>query len=111
MVDACTWAAGAHHCDLDIEVEEMFRGYRMAEESAAVEVAAVALERCGHEPKRVATGGGSDANALLAAGFECVLLANGTEVNHTPEESVPAANLTAMLEVCEAIVEGSARLC
>ncbi|MGZ5307688.1 MAG: M20/M25/M40 family metallo-hydrolase [Solirubrobacterales bacterium] len=111
MVDACTWAAGAHHCDVDIEVEEMFRGYRMADDSAAVEVAAMALERCGHEPKRVATGGGSDANALLAAGFECVLLANGTEANHTSEESVPAVNLTAMLEVCEAILEEGARRC
>jgi hypothetical protein len=33
-----------------------------------------------------------------------VLLANGTEANHTPQESVPAANLDAMLAVCEAIV-------
>jgi tripeptide aminopeptidase len=56
------------------------------------------------EPLRVATGGGSDANALIAAGLDCVLLANGTEANHTPQESVPAANLDAMLTVCEAIV-------
>ena len=51
-------------------------------------VARAALERCGAEPREVATGGGSDANALAAAGFECVLLANGTEANHTAEESV-----------------------
>ncbi len=36
--------------------------------------------------------------------FECVLLANGTEANHTPAECVSARNLDAMLEVCEAIV-------
>jgi tripeptide aminopeptidase len=53
---------------------------------------------------RAATGGGSDANALIAAGFDCVLLANGTEANHTPQESVSARNLDAMLEVCEEIV-------
>ena len=35
------------------------------------------------EPQRAATGGGSDANAHVAAGFDCLLLANGTEGNHT----------------------------
>ncbi len=110
IIDACTWAAGEHDCDVDLEVIEMFHGYRMDEGSPPVEIASAALERSGFEPKRVATGGGSDANALLAAGFEAVLLANGTEANHTPNESVPAANLTAMLEVCEAIlVEAAAR--
>jgi len=67
-----------------------------------------ALERTGHQVSRVATGGGSDANAFLAAGYDAVLLANGTADNHTPQESVPAANLTAMVEVCEAILEGAA---
>ena len=37
-----------------------------------------------------------------------MLLANGTAANHTPQESVPAANLDRMLEVCEAIVEEAA---
>jgi tripeptide aminopeptidase len=104
MVDACTWAAGEHGCDLDIEVIEMFRGYRMAKDSRAGEIAGAALEKCGHTVSRIATGGGSDANALLAAGYETVLLANGTAANHTAEESVPAANLTAMVDVCEAIL-------
>ena len=44
------------------------------------------------------TGGGSDANALRAAGFDALLLANGTEANHTPDESVAAAELVRMLE-------------
>jgi tripeptide aminopeptidase len=51
----------------------------------------------------VATGGGSDANALVARGFECVLLANGTEANHTPSESVAAQRIVEMLGVCEAV--------
>ena len=65
--------------------------------SRAVIVARAALERCGVEPHEVATGGGSDANAFSAAGFECVLLANGTEANHTPEESVAADRIVQML--------------
>ena len=68
-------------------------------------LARAALERCGIEPREVATGGGSDANALVARGFDCVLLANGTEANHTPSESVAAARITEMLAVCEAIAE------
>ncbi len=56
--------------------------------SEPVRIAKAALERCGHEPVETVTGGGSDANALVARGFDCVLLANGTEAPHTPEESV-----------------------
>ena len=104
MVDACTWAATEHGCDVDVQVIEMFRGYRADSGSEPVRLAMAALERCGVEPRRTATGGGSDANALIAAGWDCVLLANGTTANHTPQESVPAANLDKMLEVCEAIV-------
>jgi tripeptide aminopeptidase len=105
MVDACTWAASEHRCDVDVEVVEMFRGYRLASSVTPVALARRALERCGHEPREVATGGGSDANALVAAGYECVLLANGTEANHTPEESIAAQRLVEMLAVCEAIAD------
>ena len=104
LVDACTWAASEGGCDVDVEVIEMFRGYRLSSGSPAVALARTALERCRHEPREVATGGGSDANALIANGFECVLLANGTEANHTPAESVPAARIGEMLAVCEAIL-------
>ena len=104
MSEACAWAASEHGCDVDLRISELFRGYRLAPSSPALALAEAGLRRCGVEPTRVSTGGGSDANALRDAGFDCVLLANGTEANHTNEESVPAANLDAMLEVCEAIV-------
>ena len=104
MVDACTWAATEHGCDVDIDVAEVFRGYRQASSAPAVRLAREALERCGHEPREIATGGGSDANALVARGFDCVLLANGTQHNHTPQESVAATRIVEMLAVCEAVV-------
>ena len=53
----------------------------------------------GYEPRRIATGGGSDANALEAAGLPCVNLANGTVANHQPDERVSVAALEGMLEV------------
>ncbi|MGI8461380.1 MAG: M20/M25/M40 family metallo-hydrolase, partial [Solirubrobacterales bacterium] len=101
IVDACTWAAGEHGCDLDVDVREMFRGYRLRPGVEPVEVARAGLRRARREPVDAVTGGGSDANALVAAGYECVLLANGTEANHTPEESVAAERITEMLAVCE----------
>jgi tripeptide aminopeptidase len=108
MTDACTWAAGEYDCDLAIDVFEMFRGYRVAKDAESIAVAKAALERRGHQPREVATGGGSDANALMAAGFEALLLANGTEANHTPQESVAAQRIVEMLEICESIAEEAA---
>jgi tripeptide aminopeptidase len=105
MVDACAWAASEHGCDVDADVIEMFRGYRLRSSATPVRVARAALERCSIEPTEVATGGGSDANALVAAGYEAVLLANGTEAPHAPEESVAADRIVTMVDVCEAIVE------
>ncbi len=108
IVDACTWGASEGGCDVDVDVIEMFRGYRIAPGAPAVRLARQALERCGIEPRETATGGGSDANALIAQGFECVLLANGTEANHTPAESVGSARIVEMLAVCEAIASAAA---
>jgi tripeptide aminopeptidase len=105
MLDACTWAASERSCDLEAEVTEVFRAYRLASGSRGVRIAHEALSRCGHEACEAATGGGSDANALLARGFEAVLLANGTEANHTPQESVAASRMIEMLAVCEAIAK------
>jgi tripeptide aminopeptidase len=110
MVDACTWAAGEQGCDVDAQVIEMFRGYRVDARSAPVHVASEALRRAGHEPQLIHTGGGSDANALVAAGYEAVLLANGTEANHTPEERVSGAAIVEMLAVCEGAIAEAAKL-
>jgi tripeptide aminopeptidase len=103
LVDACTWAASEHECDVDVDVVEVFRGYRLSSSAPAVQVAREGLEQAGIEPQEVATGGGSDANAFIARGFDCVLLANGTEANHTSHESVAAQRIVEMLGVCEAI--------
>jgi tripeptide aminopeptidase len=108
IADACTWGASEHGCDVDVRLEELFRGYRVPSNSAALALAEAGLRHAGFEPRRTSTGGGSDANALRLAGFDCVLLANGTEANHTAQESVSTRNLDAMLEVCEGILSAAA---
>ncbi|HVC07955.1 MAG TPA: M20/M25/M40 family metallo-hydrolase [Solirubrobacterales bacterium] len=108
IADACAWGASAHGCDVDVRVEELFRGYTVPPSSRALSLAETGLGAAGFEPRRTSTGGGSDANALRLRGLDCVLLANGTEANHTTAESVSARNLDAMLEVCEGIVAAAA---
>jgi tripeptide aminopeptidase len=104
LTEACAWGASEHGCDVDVRVEELFRGYEISPSSRSLALAEAGLRRAGFDPVRTATGGGSDANALIVDGFDCILLANGTEANHTADESVSLRNLDAMLEVCEGIV-------
>jgi len=95
-------------CDLDVTVEQRFAGYRHADDTPGVAVAEAALRACGHVPRRIVTGGGSDANALLAAGLACINLANGTQRNHEPGECVSVAALEGMLDVSLSLLEACA---
>ncbi|HEV2768627.1 MAG TPA: M20/M25/M40 family metallo-hydrolase [Solirubrobacteraceae bacterium] len=92
-------------CDLDVTVEQLFAGYRHADDAISVAVAEAALRACGHVPRRITTGGGSDANALQAAGLACTNLANGTQRSHEPGECVSVAALEGMLDVSLALLE------
>ena len=107
MVDRIQDAANDPSCDVDVDVdvERLFHGYRHADDAPPVLAAERALRRCGYEPRRIVTGGGSDANALEAAGFACTNLANGTERNHEPTERVSVAALEGMLDVTLALLE------
>ncbi|HZO05494.1 MAG TPA: M20/M25/M40 family metallo-hydrolase [Solirubrobacterales bacterium] len=108
MSDACAWGASEHGCDVDVRLEELFRGYELPKDSPALGFAEAGLRGAGLEPARVAIGGGSDVNAFRRAGHDSVLLSNGTDMVHTEHEFVPAANLVKMLEVCEGIVAAAA---
>jgi tripeptide aminopeptidase len=110
MSNSMVWAASEHGCEVDIVTEEVFRGYRVPDDSPALIVAEAAMKKRGIETSRVPTGGGSDASVFVAAGVDALLLANGTFGNHTHEESVPQANMVEMLEICEEmLVEAAAR--
>ena len=109
MVDRVHDGANAAECDVDVEVQRLFSGYRVRPSSAALAAAEAALRACGYEPRRIVTGGGSDANALEAAGFHCVNLANGTERNHQPDEGVTVAALEGMLDVALALLDAASQ--
>jgi tripeptide aminopeptidase len=105
MIDHLQDAANAGECDLDVTVQTMFTGYRLKPSAPQVALAERALRACGYEPRHIPTGGGSDVNALLLAGLQCVNLADGTERNHQPDERISVDALNGLLEVAIALVE------
>ncbi len=105
IVDHLQEAADASECDLDVTVERMFEGYRTRRPRAAGDARRTGAARLWLRARPIATGGGSDANALQAAGFACINLANGTERNHEPTERVSVDALEGMLEVAIALIE------
>jgi tripeptide aminopeptidase len=108
MVDALTDAGSNWECDVETQIEEQFRGYRLARSAPPVVAACAALERLGIEPQYVPTGGGSDANVFNAAGLPCLNVANGTARNHQPDEFVTVEALEQALDVALTLVECSA---
>ena len=107
MVDRCYDAANDPlcECDVDVSVERLFRGYRHKPSAASVVAAEAALRACGYTPRRINTGGASDANAFIAGGLLCTNLANGTERNHEATERVSQASLQGMLDVTFALLD------
>src|SRR4051812_14302044 len=108
LVDATQDGAAHAECDVDVTSERLFTGYRTKPGSPVMQAAEAALRACGYEPRRIVTGGGSDANVLEAAGLPCVNLANGTERNHEPTERVSVAALEGMLDVAFALLDEAA---
>jgi tripeptide aminopeptidase len=109
LVDHVHDGANAVECDVDVIVGRSYEGYRRRPSEPAVLAAEQALRASGYEPHHIASGGASDANALEAAGFTCVNLANGTERNHEPTERVSVLALEGMLDVTYALLDAAAR--
>jgi tripeptide aminopeptidase len=108
IVDALHDGAAQAECDVDVISEKLFTGFRVRPGAPELAAAEAALRACGYEPTRIQTGGGSDANALQAAGFPCLNLANGTERNHEPTERVSVPALEGMLDVALALLDEAA---
>jgi tripeptide aminopeptidase len=110
LVDALNDGASAAECDVDIVTERLITGYRQRPSAPPIVAAEAALRACGYEPRRITTGGASDANALETLGIACVNLANGTERNHEPTERVSIAALEGMFDVALALLDECAAL-
>jgi tripeptide aminopeptidase len=94
-------------CDVDVSVRRTFSGFHLPATRPAVRVAEAALGACGYAPTRIASGGASDANVLIAQGLDVVNLANGTEKNHEPGERVSVEALERTLDVALALLDAA----
>ena len=108
LIDALYDGAAQSECDVDVVSQKTFSGYRVRPSAPEFVAAEAALRACGYEPRRIASGGGSDANALQASGFACICLANGTERNHEPTERVSEVALNGMLDVALTLLKEAA---
>jgi len=108
VIDALHDGASDAECDVDVITEKQVVGYRSKPSSPAVAAAEAALRTHGYEPRRIATGGASDANVLEAAGIPTINVANGTERNHEPTERVSVAALDSMLDVAFSLLDEAA---
>jgi tripeptide aminopeptidase len=109
MLDALTWAASECEVDLETRVDKDFTAYRLAEDEPQVRMAVEVLSSLGHRPLMVASGGGSDANALIHNGFPAVNLCNGMIDIHTPDERIAPESLEAMFDVTLGLIEAARR--
>lgn len=107
MVDAFTEAAADLDCDVETTVEQQFRAYALPASSPPVRAATAALESLGITPNQVATGGGSDANVFVANGLPVANIAEGTEHNHEPDESITVTALETTLDLALSILADS----
>jgi len=104
-IDALQDAADTAGCDLDLNLQQQFTGYRSGSRESSVVLAAKALRRLGYEPSYRSSGGGSDANAFRVNGFLCTNIANGTERAHERTERVSEVALEANLELMLALLD------
>ena len=109
MVDAITFAASLAECEVDVTLEEKYRGYRFQPDDAPLRLAFTALAETGFEPRGIEAGGGADANVFNARGRPCANLANGMTRIHSEDEHIAVADLEAMVEVTLRLVEVARR--
>jgi len=103
-IDALQDGADTAGCDLDVQLQQMFSGYRIGPRETSVALAGRALRRLGYEPTFRTSGGGSDANAFRLNGLACTNLANGTERAHERTERVSFTALEANLDLMLALL-------
>jgi tripeptide aminopeptidase len=107
MLDSFAFAASVAECEVDTELQEKYRGYRLGVDEPAFALALDALSRSGFEPCPVVGGGGADANVFNLRGRPCVNLANGMARIHSPEEHIAVADLERMVDVTLALVDAA----
>ena len=67
VLDAISFAASMSDCNVDVQQQRSYRGYRFKRDDEVVRLAADALTSTGHEPRYGLSGGAADANVRGAS--------------------------------------------
>ncbi|MBQ9881895.1 MAG: M20/M25/M40 family metallo-hydrolase [Synergistes sp.] len=78
---------------LDCRVSVSYKGYALPADDPLTAAVEQACRRLGIVPVTAASGGGSDANVLNAAGIKAVVLGTGMDKVHTTSERITVKNL------------------
>jgi tripeptide aminopeptidase len=95
-------------CELVVEVENPYVGYRLDDASIARTLVRAACDELGITPDLIETRGGSDANAFRVAGLDCINLAHGVVDFHGPNEHVAVDDLALMHEFALVLIAAAA---
>lgn len=109
MVEAITVAAAETGVDVEIEIEEHYRGYAHAADALPLRIADAALADAGLEARHVGSGGGSDANVFNARGLPSLTLGVGFERVHSPHECIRLERLEQLYRLGHALVRAAGR--
>lgn len=109
MVETITVAAAETGVDVEIEIEEHYRGYAHAADALPLRIADAALADAGLEARHVGSGGGSDANVFNARGLPSLTLGVGFERVHSPHECIRLERLEQLYRLGHALVRAAGR--
>jgi len=109
MVEAITVAAAETGVDVEIEIEEHYRGYAHAADALPLRIADAALADAGLEARHIGGGGGSDANVFNARGLPSLTLGVGFERVHSPHECIRLERLEQLYRLGHALVRAAGR--
>jgi tripeptide aminopeptidase len=107
MVQALAAEAAAAGIDVEIDVQEAFRGYRHAPDSSLLAAGAEAARLAGLQPRLQESGGGSDANVFNARGLPALTLGVGFEQPHSPLESMSVERLHQLAALAKGLVRAA----
>ncbi len=105
--ETLAFAAALADCEVDVHMEEKYRGYRLRPEEEPLALAFRALAAAGFAPRPIEAGGGADANVFNARGRPCANLANGMARIHSADEHIAVADLEAMVDVTLRLVDAA----
>jgi tripeptide aminopeptidase len=109
MIDALHRSAVEVGVDVEVDLVDEFRAFKLDEDSAVVRLAKSAVAAVGLTPELQIAGGGSDANVLNALGVPTVNLAAGMMRVHSADEYVSLTELERLCEVALQLVAVAGR--